>query len=101
MWYLNRNDINELTYKSENLIYIEMNLWFPGGTMEGRDCLGVGDGHVCMAIFKMHNQQGPTAEHMEVCSMLCGILDGREFRGEWIHVYVWLSPFTVRLKLSQ
>ena len=21
--------------------------------------------------------------------------------GEWIHVYVWLSPFTVRLKLSQ
>ena len=38
MWYLNRNDINELTYKSENLIYIEMNLWFPGGRMEGRDC---------------------------------------------------------------
>ena len=21
--------------------------------------------------------------------------------GEWIHVYVWLSPFTVHLKLSQ
>ena len=20
---------------------------------------------------------------------------GREFRGEWIHVYAWLSPFTV------
>ena len=26
---------------------------------------------------------------------------GGEFQGEWIHVYVWLSPFTVRLKLSQ
>ena len=26
---------------------------------------------------------------------------GGEFRGEWIHVYVWLSPFTVHLKLSQ
>ena len=24
-----------------------------------------------------------------------------EFWGEWIHVYVWLSPFAVHLKLSQ
>ena len=26
---------------------------------------------------------------------------GGEFRGEWIHVYVWLNPFAVHLKLSQ
>ena len=26
---------------------------------------------------------------------------GGEFGGEWIHVYLWLSPFTVQLKLSQ
>ena len=26
---------------------------------------------------------------------------GGEFRGERIHVYVWLSPFAVPLKLSQ
>ena len=26
---------------------------------------------------------------------------GGEFGGEWIHVYVWLSPFTDHLKLSQ
>ena len=26
---------------------------------------------------------------------------GREFGGEWIHVYVWLSPITAHLKLSQ
>ena len=26
---------------------------------------------------------------------------GGEFGGEWIHVYVWLGPFTVPLKLSQ
>ena len=25
---------------------------------------------------------------------------GGEFGGEWIHVYVWLSPFTVYLKLT-
>ena len=26
---------------------------------------------------------------------------GGEFGEEWIHVYAWLSPFTVHLKLSQ
>ena len=26
---------------------------------------------------------------------------GGEFGAEWIHVYVWLSPFLVHLKLSQ
>ena len=26
---------------------------------------------------------------------------GREFEGEWIHVYVWLSPFAVHLQLPQ
>ena len=25
---------------------------------------------------------------------------GGEFGGEWIHVYVWLSPFAIHLKLS-
>ena len=44
-------------------------------------------------MFKMDNQQGLTVKHMELCSMLCGNLEGREFGGEWIHVYVWLRPF--------
>ena len=26
---------------------------------------------------------------------------GGEFGGEWIQVYIWLSPFAVHLKLSQ
>ena len=26
---------------------------------------------------------------------------GEEFGGEWIHVYVWQSPFAIHLKLSQ
>ena len=26
---------------------------------------------------------------------------GGEFEGEWIHVYIWLNPFVVHLKLSQ
>ena len=28
-------------------------------------------------------------------------LDGEGFGGDWIHVYVWLSPFTVHMKLPQ
>ena len=38
---------------------------------------------------------------MGLCSVLLdGSLDGRGVWGEWIHVCVWLSPFTVHLKLS-
>ena len=39
--------------------------------------------------------------HRDLCSMLCGSLDGRGFGGEWIHGYVWLSAFTVHVILSQ
>ena len=34
-------------------------------------------------------------------SMSCRSLDRGEFGGECVHVYVWLSPFTVHLKPSQ
>ena len=33
-------------------------------------------------------------------TMLCGSLDGRGFCGEWIDVYICLSPFAVHQKLS-
>ena len=34
------------------------------------------------AIFKMDTQQGPIAQHMELCSMLCCSWMGRWFGGE-------------------
>ena len=40
----------------------------------------VTDGHVHTATFKMDNQQEPTVQHRELCSMLCGSLEGR---GVW------------------
>ena len=67
----------------------------------GRDSYGVWGGHVHTAVFKMDNQRGPTARHRELCSVLCGSLDGRGAWGEWMHVYVWLRPFAVHLKPSQ
>ena len=42
-------------------------------------------------IFKMNNQQEPTIQHKDLCSMLCGSLMVGKVEGEWIHVYVWLG----------
>ena len=39
--------------------------------------------------FNRDNQQGPTIEHMELCSMLCASLDGSEGLGENGHVYMF------------
>ena len=36
-------------------------------------------------LNKMDDQQGPTEQHRELCSMLCGSLDGRVVWGEGIH----------------
>ena len=67
----------------------------------GKGQLRTWEGHVHTAMFKMDNQQGPTVEHMELCSTLCGSLDGRGLWGKWIRVRVWLSPFKVHLRPAQ
>ena len=51
-----------------------------------RDNLGVWDERVHTAIFKMDNQQGTTVWHMELCSVLCGALEGRGVWGDWRYV---------------
>ena len=38
------------------------------------------NGHIRIATIKRDNQQGPPVEHMELCSVLCGELEGR---GDW------------------
>ena len=47
------------------------------------------------------SQQKPIVQHMELCSMLSARLDGRGVCGERTHVFVWLNPLTIHLKLSQ
>ena len=60
-----------------------MNLW----VRAERDSQGVWDGHVPTAIFKMDNQQGPTVQPGELCSMLCNNLSGKKiFEKEQTHV---------------
>ena len=57
------------------------------------------------AMFKMYNQQGPTAQHRDFFSMLCGSLDDRGVwermdtyicKTEYVCTYVYI--FVVRLK---
>ena len=40
----------------------------------------VREGHIHTVMLKMDNQQGPIVQHRELCSILCGSLDGR---GVW------------------
>ena len=47
----------------------------------------------------MDNQRGPTVPLRELCSVLLAILDGGRARGEWMHVYAWLSPFADHLEV--
>ena len=81
-------------------------LW--GGRWEGGSCLGT---HVTIkdfknkkkknsvhtAIFKMDNPQEPTVWSGELLNVMWQP-GWKEFQGEWIHVYVWLSPFAIYLK---
>ena len=72
-----------------------------GGVGRGREGivreLGM-DMHTLLYL-KMDNEQGPT-DHIAQY-YVAAWMGGGEFGGEWIHVCVWLSPFTVHLKLSQ
>ena len=54
------------------------------------------------------NQQGPTVQHRELCSMLCGSLDGRGVWGRidmcicmavYLKPWQYCYPFAVYLKL--
>ena len=49
--------------------------------MGGRDTWGVWDGHEHIAMLKMDSQEGPTVKLEEICSVLCGRLDGRRVWG--------------------
>ena len=57
---------------------------------------GLWEGHEQIAVFKMDNLLYST-QNSAWCYVPAWM--GGGFGGEWIHVYVWLSPFTVHLKL--
>ena len=60
----------DMTDALKKFFIFQMNLCLPE---EGI----VWDGQVHTAVFKMDNQQESTVEHLELCLMLCGRLEGR------------------------
>ena len=85
---LKKKGTNELIYKTEtNSQTQKKNLWLLGVWIRGRYSQGIWDGHVHTTVFKMDNQQGPTVQNRELCSMLTTKM-GKEFEKEQIHVYV-------------
>ena len=70
------------------------------GQVEGRESEGVWDWHVHTVVFKMNNQQGPTVQHRELCSMLFNNLRGKEIwrridTGIHITDSLWCPPGTI------
>ena len=66
----------------------------------GTGDLGSWGGCVHTAVLKTDHQQGPDVEHRELCSLLCGSLDGRGARGRmdscmWMAVSLRCPPETI------
>ena len=59
------------------------------------------DAHGHTAVFKMQNQEGPTADTGDSAQGYVAAWMGGGFGGDWARVCGGLSPFTLRLKLSQ
>ena len=48
-------------------------------------------------LFKVENQQGPTVKHKELCSILCGSLDGRRV---WGRMDTYVGEYVISSVLS-
>ena len=66
----------------------------------------VWEGHGHTAIFKVDNQRNPIVQHMELCSVLCASLGGREVWAENVVVpslscvRLFVSPWTAARQAS-
>ena len=98
MWNLERNDTNELTYKTEKDSQTsKMNLGLSGeGTV--RDF-----GKVMYTLLYLKQITNKDLLYSTWNSAHCYVPAwmGRGFGGEWKQVYVWLSPSAVHLKIPQ
>ena len=103
MWNLKRNDTNEFTYKRET-DRERGNLWFPGGgskRLVERIVREFGIHMYTLLYFKWITDKDQLYSTGSSAQCYMTTWMGGEFAGELTHVYVWLSPFTVHLKLSQ
>ena len=94
MWNLNRNDTNELTYKTER----------DSGNNSVKGERIVRDFEVNMyTLLYLKWITNKDLLYSTGNSAQCYVAAWmpEEFEGKWIHEYVWLSSFSVNLKLLQ
>ena len=101
--FLKRNDTNVLTYRTERDSQTEKtNLRLP--RWRGQEAGGIvrAFGMVLYALLYLKLIIDKDLLYSTWNSAQCFVTAwvGGKFRGEWIHVYIWLSPFAVHLKLS-
>ena len=96
MHNLKRNYTNELIYKKERV-----NLWLPVREEWGEGIIREFGVEMYTLLYlkwitnKVLLHSIWNFAHCYMAAWMRG-----EFEGEWIHVYVWLPPFAVHLKLS-
>ena len=78
-----------------------LSLWLQGGKLGGGIVRESGTDMYTSLYLKWITNKGLqySTWNSAQCSVAAWI--GGDFGGEWIHVYIWLSPFTVHLKLSE
>ena len=97
MWNLKRNDINELTYKIKRLTDRERTHGCQGeGIIQD-----FGKGMYTLLYLKWITNKNLLYSTWNSAQCYAPAWIGGGFGGKWIHVYAWLSPFTVHLKLQQ
>ena len=105
MWNLKIKDTNELTYKTETDSQTSrMFLWLPGeGCGQGIVRESGIDVYTLLYLKYLKWIINKDLLYSTWNSAQCYVAawTGGEFGGEWIQVYVWLSPFRIRLKQSQ
>ena len=102
MWNLKRNYINGFTYKIETDSQTSrISLWWLGEGWREGIVREFGTDMYILIYFKWMNNKNllNNTWNYTQCYVVAWI--GGEFGGEWIQVYVWLSPFAVHVKLSQ
>ena len=93
-------DTHELTYKTERDSQ-RIILWLLGERVEGKGQLGSLGWTYTLLYLKWITNKDLLQSTWNSAQCYMAIWTGGEFEGEWTYVYVWLSSWTIQLKLSQ
>ena len=97
-----RYDTNDLTYKTETDSQTwKTSLWLPGERIRERIIREFEMDMYTLLYLKWITNKNLQYSTWKSAQCYVAAWMGGEFGGEWIHVYVWLSPFAVHWKLSK